>query len=79
MKSLWRTLAGLGVALCVVGCSNVDRPNLRAEFGLARPGHRAYYHHIQHHWHGVCCVESDHKWCGACSSDHACHHCGVVH
>ncbi|GEM_PF-5249666 len=80
MKSLWRTLAGIGVALTLIGCANIERPNLRHEFGFPLPSHASYYHHAQHHWHGVCCPTEDHTCAHACcDTPHACHYCGENH
>lgn len=80
MKSLWRALAGFGVALSLIGCANIDRPNLRREFGFPLRSHAPYYHHMQHHWHGVCCPTEGHRCAHACcDTPHACHYCGAHH
>ncbi len=95
MRTVSCALAVLGLAVSIVGCSNIDRPNLRSEFGLARPTHFSSYHHCTHHWHGVCCYEAGHEGCDECCSspetphahhtstagceDHPCHFCGQEH
>ena len=77
MRSLYRALTVLGLAVLIVGCSNIDRPNLRSEFGLSRATHFSSYHHCTHHWHGICCDQAGHEGCdgccGGCASE--CHTC----
>ncbi len=95
MRTVCRALAVLGLAVSIVGCSNMDRPDLRSEFGLPRATHFSSYHHCTHHWHGVCCTEAGHEGCDECEGtcdtphahatsttgceDHPCHFCGEEH
>lgn len=76
MRTVVRTLAVLGLAVSIVGCSNIDRPDLRSEFGLPRATHLSTYHHCTHHWHGVCCYQAGHEGCEECNGCKSeCHTC----